>query len=379
MSASAARGYEASSDIVPAGDRWSTFGPYYAMFPLDFARRVIARYTDSGDTVIDPFSGRGTTVFCAAEAGRTGVGAEITALGWLYAKVKLGPAPEEQVVDRIGKIYATSLENPWDHAAADMPEFFHVCFCRNVLRFLLAARSELDWRGNGVDATAMAFILVHLHGKMSGSRPSALSNQMRQSKAMAPGYSVEWWRKNGYDEPPVIDPVAFLKARLRWRYARGVLPRHDSRVVLGDCRDVFPRHGFRPAKLLLTSPPYCGVTSYYYDQWLRFWMLGESEHPTKTGGGWKGKFKGELAYRELLRGAFGAASPMLADDAVIYVRTDARRLTLDITREVLSEVFPGKSMREHAAPFGKATQTHLFGDTSAKPGETDLVLTVQGH
>ena len=26
--------------------------------------------------------------------------------------------------------------------------------------------------------------------------------------------------------------------------------------------------------LFFTSPPYYGVTNYFYDQWLRFWLLG---------------------------------------------------------------------------------------------------------
>ena len=32
-------------------------------------------------------------------------------------------------------------------------------------------------------------------------------------------------------------------------------------------------------KLLITSPPYSNVTNYYYDQWLRLWLLGGPEYP----------------------------------------------------------------------------------------------------
>ena len=47
----------------------------------------------------------------------------------------------------------------------------------------------------------MALILVYLHGKHDAS----LSNQMRQTKAMAPRYAVNWWRERGL-RPPSLDP-----------------------------------------------------------------------------------------------------------------------------------------------------------------------------
>lgn len=358
-----------------ASDRWSTFGPYYAMFPVDFARSVVQQYTAWGDTVIDPFAGRGTSIFCAADEGRIGVGAEIGALGWLYGTVKLDPAPKEEVARRIDEIAEASTAPRWVKAGCRMSEFFHICFHRPVLRFLLTARKMLDWRNDRVDATAMAFILVHLHGKIEGGKPAALSNQMRQVKAMAPDYSVAWWKANGFDIPPKIDPAAFLKERMRWRYAKGTPGGGESRILLGDCRKEMASSGVTGAKLLLTSPPYCGVTSYYYDQWLRFWMLGDSAHPSRKGAEWRSRFENQVAYRRLLEEAFRASAPLLSPDAVVYVRTDARALTLDITREVLADVFPDKKVEERPAPFWKATQTHLFGDRSQKPGEMDLILT----
>jgi hypothetical protein len=90
-----------------------------------------------------------------------------------------------------------------------LPEFFHVCYCRNVLKYLIAAREQLQWETSRVDATLMAIILVNLHGK----RGSCLSNQMRQGKAMEPDYSIRWWKARRM-KPPELDPVEFLKARV---------------------------------------------------------------------------------------------------------------------------------------------------------------------
>jgi DNA modification methylase len=87
-----------------AARRWEGVGPYYAMFPTDFADRVVAKYTKPGDTVLDPFAGRGTAVFSAAHQGRRGLGIEINPVGWVYAKTKLGPAPRDAVARRLREL-----------------------------------------------------------------------------------------------------------------------------------------------------------------------------------------------------------------------------------------------------------------------------------
>lgn len=372
---SAARG--AQRKIVA---RWAGFGPYYAMFPLDFARSVIGTYTVEGDAVLDPFAGRGTSIFCAHETGRIGLGVEINALGWIYGCTKLAPAPVERVLERLKDIVRDA---PLFAAEADqLAEFFHLCFAHRVRAFLLTARSSLDWRNCCTDRTVMAFILTYLHGKVENGRPRALSNQMRQTKAMAPGYSVAWWIKNGHRSPPEVDPWQFLADRIIWRYKHGSPSWSESSIRLGDCRSVLADEGQSSSqrfRLLLTSPPYRGVTSYYYDQWLRFWLLGEASHPKRDGLGWKTKFESELAYRQLLLDAFNVCAPLLVPDATIYVRCDARPASLDIVRSALQKVFPDKRMKCIEAPFGRPTQTSLFGDHNGKPGEVDLVLTNDGN
>lgn len=36
-----------------AESRWAKFGPYYAMFPIDFAFKVVKQYSRKGDYIID--------------------------------------------------------------------------------------------------------------------------------------------------------------------------------------------------------------------------------------------------------------------------------------------------------------------------------------
>ena len=46
-----------------AESRWARFGPYYAMFPLEFALDVVEKYSKKGDYIIDPFAGRCSSIY----------------------------------------------------------------------------------------------------------------------------------------------------------------------------------------------------------------------------------------------------------------------------------------------------------------------------
>jgi len=222
----------------------------------------------------------------------------------------------------------------------------------------------------------MALLMVYLHGKQG----QALSNQMRQTKSMSPQYAIEWWAEHG-TEPPDVDPVEFMRDRIRWRYAKGVADTGESQVLMGNSVALLPRIVHRlgenrlpRAKLLLTSPPYYGVTHYHYDQWLRLWLLGFEPQAYVTRGKYQGRFTNIAEYRNMLARVFAQASKAVQRNAVIYVRTSKEPLTRQATLDALVAAFPRKQLIERRRPFRKPTQTHLFGDKTPKRGEVDLIL-----
>ena len=125
-----------------AASRWAGVGPYYAMFPVSFADRVICEHTNPGDHVLDPFAGRGTAVFSAATQKRIGLGIEINPVGWVYGRAKLQTANKERVEERIQ--WLGSMGSQFRVEASTLPRFFKHCFCPSVCQFLLAARRLLD-------------------------------------------------------------------------------------------------------------------------------------------------------------------------------------------------------------------------------------------
>lgn len=353
---------------TPVG-RWAALGPYYAMFPVRFAYERILRYTASDDVVVDPFCGRGTTVYAAATTGRRGFGVEINPVGYLYGACKISPARRPDVLRRLDELGALAADEPVDRS---LPEFFTWAFSADVRRFLTTARRELSWKYRKIDRTLMALILIYLHGKTG----TALSNQMRQTKAMAPDYSVAWWKERDL-RPPRLDPIAFLRDRIEWRYRYGRPDLAPSKLLFGDSRHVMAaRARLKDPRwsLLLTSPPYRGVTDYWYDQWLRLWLLGFSDRP-RFGASNVGRFGDAGRYRNLLLSVFAASAETARRDATIYVRTDARNFTKETTVEVLQEVWPRKRLRIVPRPVDRPTQTDLFGAPSRIKAEIDIILT----
>lgn len=356
-----------------AESRWARFGPYYAMFPVDFAFNIVNTHSKKGDKIIDPFCGRGSSIFAGSVLGRKCTGIEINPLGWIYSQVKLKPAKKENVLKRLKDIY--DLRTEYEKAILNYDKFFRMCFCDEVLKFLLSARDNLNWKKNQADKTLIAFISVYLHARIG----EGLSNQMRQTKAMGINYSIDWWKKNGFENPPEINPYMFLKDKIEWRYSKGIHIAQDSNVKLGDSCTVtekLVKSGSEKFSLLFTSPPYLGVTNYFVDQWLRMWLLGGPEKPVSETHIHKRRFNNKEQYEELLDTVFGNCAKMMKQKSCIYVRTDSRDYTFNTTKKILQTHFPNHKIYIENQPIAKdvKTQTEILGNTSKKPGEIDIIL-----
>jgi hypothetical protein len=223
----------------------------------------------------------------------------------------------------------------------------------------------------------MTLILVDLHGNRSRS----FSNQMRQSRAMSPEYSVRWWQERGLS-PPEIDPGEFLAKKIAWRYAKGIPTIARSTVWLGDScilmsrvRKLVVQGKWKPFTLLLTSPPYIGISDYHRDQWLRLWLLGGDPVASRSEDKHRRDFTSQGVYEALLNCVFEQTVEVMSMSGCVYVRTDARELTFEITRDALRAAFPRWKEEIVDRPYRKQTQTALYGDKSEKPGEKDIILT----
>jgi hypothetical protein len=202
---------------------------------------------------------------------------------------------------------------------------------------------------------------------------------------------VEWWRHRDF-KPPRVDPLDFFRKRLAWRYARGTPEVSKSAVLLGDAVSLLAgleaarreAHLPRPS-LMLTSPPYFGITNYHYDQWIRLWLLGGPPSDRRVDSPFRGRYRDKFenvdVYRDMLSTVFRGSAKMLKKGAVVYVRADRREPTVSIMREALREAFPSHELRRvnrPVRPVNCQTQTRLFGHFAPKAGEVDFILTPDG-
>ena len=288
-----------------------------------FAFDAIEGLTRTGDRVLDPFCGRGNAPFAASVMGRPSLGIDINPIAWLYTDVKLNPEPDPEKVLRRLRAMGRAARTEDRRSRS---RFETMAWSPRVRAFLKAARRELGWCSSVPDRTLMAFIMLHMQDK----RNQGLSNALWPTIACSPHYAVRWWTRHGMTRPPDVDPVAVLEAKIRRRYDYGTPTQSDGTAKLGDAASVLERSSSFSAKLLITSPPYKGVTDYWNDHWIRLWALGHSLRKD-----WKrsSRHQNRDCYRSMLKQVFMQSRRHLTDDAVILVRSDRRHQTAATCRK----------------------------------------------
>ena len=343
--------------------RWYGFGRYLAMFPPQFIYDAVQKLTQRGETVLDPFCGRGNGPFTAAALGRPAVGIDINPVAWIFAEVKKQPAPPQMVIGRLNEIARARQQQDFK----GQNRFETMAWSPDVRALLKAARRELDWRNSKVDRTLMAFIALHAQDKKGGG----LSNWMSPTIAYSPSYAVKWWTSHGLTQPPEVNPVAMLSDKILRRYRYGTPEQAASVILLGDSKKELPKQPHLNAGLLMTSPPYCGVTDYWNDHWIRLWLLGY-----EFGKNWSksAKYENKVDYQTLIRSVFQEARCHLKTGAAVLVRSDRRRHTAEMCVAVLQEIWPNRKLliRETTAPYKGISVQHGRGGRKAK--EIDLLI-----
>ena len=334
------------------------------MFPPQFARDAILNLTDPDDLVLDPFCGRGNAPFAATVLGRDSFGIDVHPLAWLWTVVKLAPEPDpERLLQRLMEIGQTARRQD----RAGRTQFERMAWAPDVRAFLRAARRELDWEGSPTDRTLMAFVALHAQDKIGGG----LSNQFSPTVAYSPTYAVRWWKRRNLAKPPKIEPVEFLAEKIMRRYRFGPPVQASGYASLGDAAEVLQHMKPLKANLVITSPPYRGVTDYWNDHWLRLWLLGYNMRKN-----WKksAKYNAAANYRQLLAGVFQAIQRHLAPGAAILVRCDQRRQTADICAQTLTDLWPDQQLfvRFTSARYNGVSSQHGRGGSKAK--ELDFLI-----
>ncbi|WP_459463739.1 DNA methyltransferase [Rhizobium sp. No.120] len=244
--------------------------PYYTMFPLEYPMGIIRKYRRDDPVILDPFCGRGTTVYAARKFNLRSYGLDTSIIAASIAQAKVASAKSDAVLELAKKFLAIKPNDVPD------TEFFRRGFDPSTLLEVCALREGLLRAPRTHTAAILrAAALGCLHGPMNVSgNASYFSNQMPRTFASKPDYSVRFWRERRM-EPPVVSVLKVLEKKLaRIPDLDTPSPGRLTDIKCGDARLAASYRRVRNATVTVTSPPYYGMTTYVEDQWLRNWFLG---------------------------------------------------------------------------------------------------------
>ena len=258
--------------------------PYFTMFPLEYPTKVLKRHRKDRPVVLDPFCGRGTTLFAARNSGLSSWGIDSSPVAVAIAKAKLASCDTEAPL----QLAARLIEEVTPKQIPDSP-FFHSAYHPNTLREICALREALLQLDEETDASVIlrAATLGCLHGPLSKNFENSgyFSNQMPRTYASKPDYAVRYWKERGL-EAPKIDVLRVLRRKIARLSGLEIdSPSSVTQVLQGDAqsRDTFASLSTAPS-VVITSPPYYGMRTYVQDQWLRNWFLGGPDHVNYSAG-----------------------------------------------------------------------------------------------
>lgn len=238
------------------------------MFPLAFPERELA---DAGpeDVVLDPFCGRGTTLFAGRLKGLPAYGVDTDAVAVAIARSKLVCVTPPQVLQRFDSLLAQVL------MPTNVPKgvFWELAFAESTLVEICRVREALLTAETAAEDDALRALLMGiLHGPTSAKVPNYLSNRMLRTYATKPDPAVAYWNKHKL-KPRAVHVRAALARRAEYVLlkAPAAAPGH---VVHGDSRNLGSMDLPQNVSRVITSPPYLGMRTYRPDQWLRHWFLG---------------------------------------------------------------------------------------------------------
>ena len=341
--------------------RLNSICPYYTMFPLEFPYRIL-RKAPRTSRVLDPFCGRGTTLYAARLLSLPSVGIDSNPVAAAIAAAKLVSVQSGDVISQCEEIF----RNP--PSSIDLPEgdFWTWCYHRDTLIEICILREYLLAHCSTPTTIALrALLLGILHGPLTKNDASYLSNQMPRTYATKPDPAAEFWYSRSL-RPPRINTLDVVRRRAKYIFEETPRAVH-GRVIQGDVSTarIGWRHRFTH---VITSPPYLGMRSYVPDQWLRNWFLGADEDVLYDELQQIGRTARQSFVKELAA-VWTRIAGLCENNARFVVRFGALPSVAEEPAEIVKESFANsatnwkiETVREVPPPPKSRRQAHQFAD-----------------
>lgn len=247
--------------------------PYFTMFPLEYPLRILKNHKKNKPVVLDPFCGRGTTIYAARTLGLSSWGIDTSPIAVAIAQAKLATGRTDEII--------SLAEEFINEEPKDIPDtnFFKRAYAPRTLKEICSLREGLlnIKQETGASILLRAASLGCLHGPLNKGIETAsyFSNQMPRTFSSKPNYSVKFWKKKNLD-PPDVRVIDVLQRKLsRIKDINVATQGEPNQVICEDARNSTSYQSLSSdVSVVITSPPYYGMRTYEEDQWLRFWFLG---------------------------------------------------------------------------------------------------------
>ena len=245
---------------------------YRACFKPQLPRYFIERYSKEGDTVYDPFMGRGTTIVEAALLKRNVIGNDVNPLSKILAAPRLEIPGIDEVEERLAEIKFSKKAK----ASIDLSMFYHPDTEAEIVSLQkYLTRRKKDQKEDRVDRWIRMVATNRLTGHSSGffSVYTLPPNQATRPKSQI---RINKLRKQ-LPEYRNIKKIILKKTRtLLKRVSEDDRKNlHTARVrarfLSTDARRTSNIHA-GAIQLTVTSPPFLNIVQYSNDNWLRCWF-----------------------------------------------------------------------------------------------------------
>lgn len=245
---------------------------YRACFKPSLPKYFIEKYTNEGDVVYDPFSGRGTTVIEAALRGRRIIANDVNPISAILSGGRLC-IPELQALDRQLSHILSGTPVKEQHT---LSMFYH----KHTLNEILLLREWLKKRKlSGTEDALDRWIRMVATNRLTGHSPGFFSVY-----TLPPNQAVSRERqllinKKRNQKPEYRDVHALIMKKSRnlikdldISTKKYLSQAATSALLINSDAAATRQIKNNSVTLVVTSPPFLDVVQYAKDNWLRCWF-----------------------------------------------------------------------------------------------------------
>lgn len=364
-------------------DSWHSMCSYLGAFPPPLANYFIRYFTQKGDIVFDPFSGRGTTALEARILNRKSIATDLNPIALALSQAKNSNLTKEEIFFRIDE-----LEKKYDHSlyqqeANAQPEEVHLIFNPKTLAELCYLRRRILKSEKQVDKYLIGISLGVLHGGERANGTSGYASiDMPNTFSMSPDYVRKFVQTNQLNRfyRNMFGLLREKTDRLFKKHSRlqqtGVVVKANAKL-LSEVDELKPFQ--RKVRLILTSPPYLGIVNYAKQNWIRGWFLNNDPIRISV------ELDDDLNLEEWIQFSKGVALEVKTflkrDGVAVFIIGDvakSRTSVIPLAREFARMIREHKIFKNvwciNDAISDTDKTTRIWADTKGKATATDRVV-----